>query len=114
LFAERAVWVTDASRAGRDHACCSRHVSADSASETSEFLQLSDDHQATYVEGILQGMSYVMLNYDRAGFEKWDACVRTQSLEATVVDVLRLLKENPNENRNTVPWAVTRAVSQRC
>jgi hypothetical protein len=54
------------------------------ASETSEFLQLSDDHQATYVEGILQGMSYVMLNYDRAGFEKWDACVRTQSLEATV------------------------------
>jgi hypothetical protein len=82
--------------------------------ETSEFLQFSGDHQAAYVEGVLQGMSYVMLNYDRAGFEKWDACVHTQSLEATVVDVLRLLKENPSESRNPVPWAVTRAISQRC
>jgi hypothetical protein len=82
--------------------------------ETSEFLQFSGDHQAAYVAGILQGMSYVMVNYDRAGYGKWEACVRAQSLEATVVDVLRLLKENPNESRNSVPWAVTRAVSQRC
>jgi len=55
-----------------------------------------------------------MLNYDRAGYERWVACVRAQSLEATVVDVLRLLKENPNESRNPVPWAVTKAVSTRC
>jgi hypothetical protein len=83
-------------------------------SETSEFLQLSGDRQAAYVAGILQGMSYVMLNYDRAGYDKWDACVRAQSLEAIVVDVLHLLKDNPNESHNPVPWAVTRAVSQRC
>ena len=61
----------------------------------SEFLGLSGDRQATYVAGILQGMSYVMLNYDRAGYERWDARVRSQSLEATVGDVLRLLKESP-------------------
>ena len=42
-----------------------------------------------------QGMSYVLLNYDRAGYERWDARVRSQSLEATVGDVLRLLKESP-------------------
>ena len=57
----------------------------------SEFLGLSGDRQATYVAGILQGMSYVMLNYDRAGYAR----VRSQSLEATVGDVLRLLKESP-------------------
>jgi hypothetical protein len=80
----------------------------------SEFLELSRDRQAAYVAGILQGMSYVMFNYDRAGYERWDACVRAQSLDATVGDVLRLLKESPNESRSPVPWAVTRAVSKRC
>ena len=81
---------------------------------TSEFSELSGDRQASYVAGILQGMSYVMFNYDRAGYERWDACVRAQSLEATVGDVLRLLKESPNESRSPVPWAVTKAVSKRC
>ena len=33
---------------------------------------------------------------------------------ATVGDVLRLLKESPNESRSPVPWAVTRAVTKRC
>jgi hypothetical protein len=82
--------------------------------ETSEFLRLPADHQAAYVAGILQGMSYVMFNYDRAGYEKWDACVHAQNLEATVAEVLRLLNENPNESRNPVPWAVTRAVGKHC
>jgi hypothetical protein len=80
----------------------------------SEFLKLSGDRQAEYVAGILQGMSYVMTNYDRAGYERWDACVRAQTLEATVSDVLRLLKESPNESRNPIPWAVTRAISKHC
>lgn len=89
-------------------------VQAQTPSNPSEFLQLSGERQSAYVEGILQGMSYVMLNYDRAGHEKWVACVRAQSLEATVVDVLRLLKENPSESRDPVPWAVTRAITTRC
>jgi hypothetical protein len=89
-------------------------VQAETSSEPSEFLQLSGERQSAYVEGVLQGMSYVMLNYDRAGHEKWVACVRAQSLEATVDDVLRLLKENPGENRDPVPWAVTRTISTRC
>ena len=89
-------------------------VQAQTASSPSEFLQLSGERQSAYVEGVLQGMSYVMLNYDRAGHEKWVACVRSQSLEATVGDVLRLLKDNPGENRDPVPWAVTRTISTRC
>jgi hypothetical protein len=89
-------------------------VQAQTLSQPSEFLQLSSEGQSTYVEAILEGMSYVMLNYDRAGYEKWVACVRKQRLEATVGDVLRLLKENPSESRNPVPWAVTRAITTRC
>jgi hypothetical protein len=80
----------------------------------SEFLLLSNDRQDAYVAGILQGMSYVMFNYDKSGYERWDACVRAQSLEATIGDVIRLLKENPDESRSPVPWAVTRAVTTRC
>jgi hypothetical protein len=87
---------------------------AQTETSASEFLGLSGDRQATYVAGILQGMSYVMSNYDRAGYERWDACVRSQGLGATVDDVLRLLKENPNESPSPVPWAVTRAVTTRC
>ena len=45
----------------------------------SEFLLLSNDRQGAYVSGILQGMSYVMFNYDKSGYERWDACVRSQS-----------------------------------
>ena len=89
-------------------------VQAETSSNPSEFLQLSGERQSAYVEGVLQGMSYVMLNYDRAGHEKWVACVRAQNLEATVGDVLRLLKENPGENRDPVPWAITRTISLRC
>ena len=49
---------------------------AQAETSASEFLQLSADRQAAYVAGILQGMAYVMFNYDRAGYERWDACVR--------------------------------------
>jgi hypothetical protein len=87
---------------------------AQAGTSASEFLELSGDRQATYVAGILQGMSYVMFNYDRAGYERWDACARAQNLEATVGEVLRLLKESPNESPSPVPWAVTRAISTRC
>ena len=91
---------------------------AQAETSASEFLQLSADRQAAYMAGILQGMAYVMFNFDRAGYERCDACVRAQSLaqslEATVNDVLSLLIENPNESRSPVPWAVTRAVSKRC
>ena len=85
---------------------------AQAETSASEFLGLASDRQAAYVAGILQGMSYVMFNW--AGYERWDACVRSQSLDATVGDVLRLLKESPNESRSPVPWAVTRAVTKRC
>ena len=87
---------------------------AQAETSASEFLQLSSDRQAAYVAGLLEGMSYVMFNYDRAGYVRWEACVRAQSLEATVGDVLRLLKESPDESRTPVPWAVTRVVSKRC
>lgn len=90
-------------------------ASGSGQAETSqEFLQLSDDRQSAYVDGILQGMSYVMLNYDKAGYERWVACVRGQSLEATVGNVLRLLRNSPNESVNPVPWAVTMTISTRC
>jgi hypothetical protein len=88
--------------------------SVQAQSNPTEFLGLSRERQSAYVEGVLQGMSYVMLNYDKAGHDKWAACVRAQSLEATVGTVLRLLKENPGENRDPVPWAVTRTISTRC
>ena len=87
-------------------------VQAQTSSNPSEFLQLSGERQSAYVEGVLQGMSYVMLNYDRAGHEKWVACVRAQSLEATAGDVLRLLKENPGRKPRSVPWAVTRTINR--
>ena len=80
----------------------------------SEFLQLSSDRQVAYVAGIFQGMSYVMFNYDKAGYERWNACLRAENLEGTVADVLRLLKESPNESHSPVPWAVTKAVGKHC
>ena len=53
-------------------------VQAQTLSQPSEFLQLSSEGQSTYVEAILEGMSYVMLNYDTAGYEKWVACVQAE------------------------------------
>ena len=81
---------------------------------TSEFLQLSLEREAAYVDGILQGMSYVMANYDKAGSERWNACLRSQSVEATVGEVLQVLKDDPAGSSEPVPWAVMRVVNQRC
>jgi hypothetical protein len=86
---------------------------AETFPEVSEFLQLPGDRQSAYVKGVLEGMSYVMLNYDKAGHEKWESCVRGQNLEAMLIAVRRLLEENPN-NKNALPWAITRTVNTRC
>ena len=84
------------------------------ALDSSEFLQLSEERQTAYVEGILQGMSYVMANYDKAGSERWNACLRSQSAEATLGHVLQVLKDDPGGSSEPVPWAVMRVVNQRC
>jgi hypothetical protein len=42
-------------------------VQAQTSSNSSEFLQLSGERQSAYVEGVLQGMSYVMLKVMRNG-----------------------------------------------
>jgi hypothetical protein len=88
-------------------------VRAEVSPEASEFLQLPGERQSAYVKGVLEGMSYVMLNYDKAGYEKWEACVRAQSLEAMLIDVRHLLEENP-DSKNALPWAITRTVNTRC
>ena len=92
----------------------SRHGQAGSGPGYLEFLQLSLERQAAYVDGILQGMSYVMANYDKAGSERWNACLRSQSVEATVGEVLQVLKDDPAGSSEPVPWAVMRVVNQRC
>jgi hypothetical protein len=46
------------------------------AAAASDTLRGSGYRQTAYVQGMLQGMSYVMLHYDWAGFQRWDACVR--------------------------------------
>ena len=38
-------------------------------SATSEFLRWPEDRQTAYVAGVLQGVSYLMSNYDKAGYQ---------------------------------------------
>jgi hypothetical protein len=79
---------------------------------TSEFLKLPEDLQNVYVAGVLDGMSYVTYNYEIADHDKFVACVRTQSLAATVAGVLDYIKNNPDDAKNPLPWSVTKAIGK--
>jgi hypothetical protein len=78
-----------------------------------DFLKLPDDLQAIYVAGILDGMSYVIFNYQLSEPDKWAECVRLRTLDETLNEVLAYLKNNPSEASYPLPWAVARTIGQR-
>jgi hypothetical protein len=62
-----------------------------------EFTKLPFDSQVMYVAGMIDGFTYVMRNYDIAGYDQYSACVRGVSLEVATKDMLRQLKERKEE-----------------
>jgi hypothetical protein len=77
-----------------------------------EFLSLSEDMQAVYVGGVLEGMSYVQYGYGIPDLEKWTECVRRKSLGETAAEVASVLKSKTfNEG---VSSALAQTMGLRC
>jgi hypothetical protein len=78
-----------------------------------QFLQLTEDFQALYVGGLIEGMAYVQYGHSMADYPTWVACVKRKTLGETTQLVTGFLKENPSFNEG-VSTALAKTLSARC
>ena len=66
-----------------------------------------------YLAGVINGMGYVIRNYNLPEQDAWMACVRKTSIKDLVKDVDKLLVDDPAVQKHPVGYAVTRVLGQR-
>ena len=77
-----------------------------------EFLQLTQDFQASYVAGVIEGMSFVQYGYSIPDGDKWTECVRRKTLGETAAEVASLLRASSEDE--SVSGSLARTLGQRC
>lgn len=78
-----------------------------------EFMQLTDDMQAVFVGGVLDGMAFTSYGMSWPGYSKWVDCVRAKPLGETSHEVVAFLKDTPSFQEG-VASAVAQALGKRC
>jgi hypothetical protein len=78
-----------------------------------QFLQLSEDFQALYVGGLIEGMAYIQYGHSMTDYPTWVACVRQKALGETTQQVVDFLKQNPSFNEG-VSTGLAKTLSARC
>ena len=69
--------------------------------------------KSLYVAGVLDGMSFMTYNYKIQDHSKWIDCVRTTTLEQTIKELDALLENEPKEQENPLPWAISKVIGNR-
>ena len=78
-----------------------------------QFLQLSEDFQALYVGGLIEGMAYIQYGHAMTEYPTWVTCVRQKALGETTQEVVAFLKQNPSFKEGVSP-ALAKTLSARC
>jgi hypothetical protein len=78
-----------------------------------QFLQLTEDFQALYVGGLIEGMAFIQYGYSMTDYPTWVSCVRQKALGETTQQVADFLKQNPSFNEG-VSTALAKTLSSRC
>ena len=81
--------------------------------KTSDYMALSEELQAIYVAGLVDGMAYMGLNYDLPDHDKWIACVRAAPLGELLKDANAYLAANPEFQKYPVTYSLAKAIGQR-
>ena len=78
-----------------------------------QFLQLTEDFQALYVGGLIEGMAYIQYGHAMTEYPTWVTCVRQKALGETTQEVVAFLKQNPSFDEGVSP-ALAKTLSARC
>jgi hypothetical protein len=78
-----------------------------------QFLQLTEDFQALYVGGLIEGMAYIQYGHSMTDYPTWVTCVRQKGLGETAQLVATFLKQNPSFKEG-VSTALAKTLSARC
>jgi hypothetical protein len=78
-----------------------------------QFLQLTEDFQALYVGGLIEGMAYIQYEHSMTDYPTWVVCVRQKALGETAQQVADFLKQNPSFKEG-VSTALAKTLSARC
>lgn len=81
--------------------------------KTADYLALSTELQAIYVAGIVDGMAYMLRNYDMPDHEEWTACVRKKPIADLVQKTNDHLLENVEYIDYPVAYALSKVIGQR-
>jgi hypothetical protein len=77
-----------------------------------EFLTLTEDLQAAYVGGLIEGIAFVQYGYSHPDYPAWVECVRRKTLGDTTKDVVAFIQqEHFNES---VSAALAKTMGKRC
>jgi hypothetical protein len=77
-----------------------------------EFLTLTEDLQAAYVGGLIEGIAFVQYGYSHSDYPAWVECVRRKTLGDTTKDVVAFIQqEHFNES---VSAALAKTMGKRC
>jgi len=78
-----------------------------------QFLQLTEDFQALYIGGLIEGMAYIQYGHSLTDYPTWVACVKQKGLGETTQQVVTFLKQNPSFKEGASA-ALAKTLSARC
>jgi hypothetical protein len=78
-----------------------------------EFQVISEDDQAMYVAGLIDGMSFVQYGYSLPNYGKWIECIHKKTVGETTKELLAFLRENANFQEG-VSSAFSQMLGRRC
>ena len=78
----------------------------------SDFLKLTEDLQAAYVGGLLEGMAFDQYGYSHPDYAAWVECVRRKTLGDTTKEVGAFIQQEHFDE--SVSAALAKIMGRRC
>lgn len=107
LFIPRCEVISQADPLGSDEGRIVEPISPN------EFLKLPVQYQATYVAGLMEGMSYAYYGDSQPDYSQFVACVRAKTLGDTTQDVVAFLRQQADFDEG-VSTALAKTLGARC
>ncbi|MGH8070582.1 MAG: hypothetical protein ACRERE_36150 [Candidatus Entotheonellia bacterium] len=79
-----------------------------------EFSKLSDKEKELYVAGVLDGQSFLMYGASDSNLEPFVRCIESTGVKKVKDAAEVVLRVEPGELKNPMPWSIARAVGVLC
>ena len=79
-----------------------------------EFSKLSDKEKELYVSGVVDGQSFLMYGASDSNLEPFVRCIESTGIKRVKDAAEVVLRVEPGELKNPMPWSIARAVGVLC